>query len=123
AYHGVALLLFHVGLWPRLPRLASVALNFLIVVAGWVMFRAASFGQARAMYRAMLGGNGLGLSWPAHHVAILGFLAVVLAVSLTIDTYDVPMPRRRAWTALAAAALVFCVLGLAGASPFLSFQF
>lgn len=56
AFHGLFVSADRLGLarvWPRIPRAAGVAATFLLVVLGWVLFRATSFGQAAAFYAAM----------------------------------------------------------------------
>lgn len=57
AYHGFfvsadRLLLDRV--WPRIPRAAGVVVTFLLVVFGWILFRASTFGQAAHMLGAMV---------------------------------------------------------------------
>ena len=61
--HGLALAVHRV--WQSrgrsLPPVLAWMLTFLFVNATWVLFRAASFGDALAVYRAMLGLNGVAL--------------------------------------------------------------
>ena len=57
AYNGVFLVLERLFLlrWlDRLPPLAANAFTFAVTVAGWLVFRAGSLGQAGAMLSAML---------------------------------------------------------------------
>ena len=56
AYHGLfvsadRLILRRV--WLRIPRVAGVAVTFLLVVIGWIFFRSGSFGQAVTMLGIM----------------------------------------------------------------------
>ena len=72
ATHGGYLAVNH--LWRRsavgrrvaaLPgaRIGSIALTFLTVVVAWVLFRAETTDQALAIYRGMLGVNGIDVPW------------------------------------------------------------
>jgi D-alanyl-lipoteichoic acid acyltransferase DltB (MBOAT superfamily) len=76
ALHGVYLVINHgwrairrrVGLAVRLPeKLLGVALTFVAVVVGWVLFRAPTFGAAVNMLDGMAGRNGIVLpqQWTA----------------------------------------------------------
>jgi alginate O-acetyltransferase complex protein AlgI len=70
ALHGLALVANHGWLaWRSAARaetparnVSAVAATFLVVVAGWVLFRAESFTGAMTIYGAMTGANGLGLA-------------------------------------------------------------
>jgi alginate O-acetyltransferase complex protein AlgI len=56
AYNGCFLIadrLFWLRIASRLPRPITVGINLLCVMVGWALFRAADFGQARAMISAM----------------------------------------------------------------------
>jgi alginate O-acetyltransferase complex protein AlgI len=125
AYHGAALIVHNktstAGL--KMPEWTARALTFVAAVVGWVIFRAESVTQAKHVYLAMLGTHGLGLrSLLAYKVAIV-WLIGALAISMTRDTYDVPVPKTRFAGAVEGALLALCVLRLAVPSPFLYFQF
>jgi alginate O-acetyltransferase complex protein AlgI len=125
AYHGVALGLYNVlALRGRpLPRPLSVAITFLTVVLGWVLFRSSSIHEARLVYAAMAGLSGMGASWLPGHGLILVGLALALALALAVDTYDFE-PRLRTRFAVAyALTMLVCVVRVAAPSPFLYFQF
>ena len=56
AYNGAILIadrLFWLRFVDRLPRPVSIGVNLLLVMAGWTLFRAADFAQARAVLQAM----------------------------------------------------------------------
>jgi alginate O-acetyltransferase complex protein AlgI len=58
AFHGVFVSADHFGLtrvWARLPRFAGIGVTFLLVVIGWVFFRATSMEQALGLLQAMAG--------------------------------------------------------------------
>ncbi|WP_112662985.1 MBOAT family O-acyltransferase [Microvirga flavescens] len=58
AFHGLFVSADHMGLnrhvWPRLPRAVGIAVTALLVMLGWVIFRATSLGQALTLFSAML---------------------------------------------------------------------
>ncbi len=127
AYHGLALALYNGKLaraaW--LPRWGAIAVTFIVVVFGWVMFRAASVGDALSVYRAMLGAGGLGATYLRSHVTWLCLLSVALFVAPRFDTTDL-WPRMRTrwhWAAIEAVVFVLCLSRLTVPSPFLYFQF
>jgi alginate O-acetyltransferase complex protein AlgI len=118
--------------WPVLRR----ALTFLIVLVGWVLFRAGTVGTALHYYKTMLVPTGGGLT-DAVHVALTNEATLALCVAALI----VVLPGRRSggrWLTDAAglvpAGARVAVLGLAtpiamvyvlstGFHPFLYFQF
>ncbi|MBX3537749.1 MAG: MBOAT family protein [Chelatococcus sp.] len=56
AFHGLFVSADHFGmkrLWPLLPRVAGIAITFLLVVIGWVLFRSVSLAQAGGFLAAM----------------------------------------------------------------------
>lgn len=129
AYHGVALALYNGGVararW--MPRLGAIGCTFIVAVVGWVLFRAATVSDAGAVFRAMLGYNGLGTSYVRSHVAALGLLAGALAMSFTFDTADlwgkVGSRMSLRWSLVEALVLAVCLTRLTLPSPFLYFQF
>lgn len=129
AYHG-ALLVLHrrfAGPWGRLPSLARRGAMFLLVVIGWVFFRAADFPMAARLLRAMFVPTAGALMGDAGV-----FLALIVAAAWwsmagpnAFDLLAEPRPRPR-WAGLPlAAALGACIAVIAGGgnSPFLYFQF
>jgi alginate O-acetyltransferase complex protein AlgI len=125
AYHGVALGLYNVlaSRGRPLARPLGVAVTFLTVVLGWVLFRSPSIGEARSVYAAMAGLSGIGASWLAGHGLILAGLAAALALAISVDTYDFRPRLRTAFAVAYAMAMLLCVVRLAAPSPFLYFQF
>jgi alginate O-acetyltransferase complex protein AlgI len=131
AYHGLALVFYNRFAKNRrpLPRFVSIGLTFLVVVIGWVLFRADSLHQAGEVLAAMAGTRGVGLGFVRGHLTSLGLLAVALALSFTIDTPElwekIALRTQRHRLVAAADALLFvlCLTRLAVPSPFLYFQF
>jgi alginate O-acetyltransferase complex protein AlgI len=125
AYHGVAQAGYHMlRKWlPAMPRWLCQGLTMLVVVVGWVMFRADHVRDALVIYKAMLGLNGWGLAWVRSHVASLVVLGGALILSMTVDTYELkPAPRIR-WAVVYGFLLVACIMMFSAPSPFLYFQF
>jgi alginate O-acetyltransferase complex protein AlgI len=130
-YHGIALALERATGTGRgapvggVARVVRVALTFLIVVCGWVLFRSQSFAQAFAVYRAMFAG---GAGEPAFPVWPLPLLAGAVAIGIAQE-------RGAAWNwrfrpiALQIAALTGLLLLIETASwpgaaaPFVYFRF
>jgi alginate O-acetyltransferase complex protein AlgI len=119
----------------RVPKIVGVAGTMLVVIAGWVTFRAADLRQAVAVYRGMLGGNGFalsgGLSWQLPTFALV---TLVVAWGYTFAEPRLARiaqgqpggERRVAWAH--GALIPLFLLGVAKVladsySPFLYFQF
>ncbi len=72
AWHGLFLVVERMGLGrliARLPRPAATAYTMLVVMLGWVLFRAPDFPAAGTMYRSLIGLNGwTGISFDMHFV-------------------------------------------------------
>lgn len=124
-YHGLLLLINNSQWWQRLrlPHIASVAGTFLLVVVGWVPFRASSLHETMQVLGAMAGLHGVGLAWVKSSVVPLLILVVALAVSMTVDTYDIRLPLRQRSALVYGVLLVACVTQFSTPSPFLYFQF
>jgi alginate O-acetyltransferase complex protein AlgI len=119
----------------RVPKLVGVLGTMLVVIAGWVTFRAANLGQALAVYRGMLGINGFalsgGLSWqlPTFALATLSLAwgYTFLEPRIARAAQEEPGGERRVVWAYGAVIPLF-LLGVAKVladsySPFLYFQF
>lgn len=151
--HGLMLVINHA--WnrlrmPALPGVVGVGLVMLGVIAGWVLFRAASFDAAVAVYQGMLGLNGAAL--PAQIVGfvpgldnvvqavgrlpylgdrtvmgaveVFAMLALGLAlVWLTPNVHQMAPRVRLVLAGLLIPLLIQRVLFAGAASPFLYFQF
>jgi len=117
------------------------AQTFLFVMIGWVMFRSPTVGNALAMYRGMIGANGLPLSdvvaWQIKTIQLCA-LAIAYAIiakgaldvwKINTGRWMVPQRSARAVPALASAGwLAILTLSVAklsadSFSPFLYFQF
>ena len=141
-YHGL-LLAIH-STWKRttslrLPRAVAVGGTFLLVVLGWVLFRANSLDQAVQMYAAMVGLNGLeplthhsvtlnldlpalyGLYGGANGVLCLGVIAAL--AFFAPNSQDLPKPRHYTFAVAAATAVIVMITGFQAESPFLYYQF
>jgi len=122
-----------------MPWLPAHLLTLLVVLLGWVAFRAPDFASAVRMYGAMLGGPGLGLSdalawqitpdqWWCGVIAILLVYAPLLERRLAPGPDPAPPGHPLVRAATAVGPLLAFVLGLVllysrAAVPFLYFQF
>lgn len=124
-FHGLSLVIHSMlrKRLPKMPRLLGIAGTLLLVVIGWVMFRADHVHDAWAIYRAMLGLNGWGLAWVKSHLLQLGILAGALLLSMTVDTYDLEPRVNLRWAVAYGLLLVAGVMMFTAPSPFLYFQF
>ena len=125
----------------RLPKYVAIALTFLAVHVGWVLFRAPNFDRAAEIYKGMLGLNGVEPLWDMGIVSMtLGRLprvvdiaggpevAFFLALGLTLAFFapnSHSLPRRFGVLSGAAFGLLFmlCVGSLGKDTPFIYFQF
>ncbi len=121
AYHGVLLVVERaLGIGRRrdappphgLARVAATATTFVLVLAGWVLFRAQSFAGAFAVLRAMVaGGPGPGLLGPP--LAALAALAFGIEIALECNVAT----RLRASFPVRATAFACLLLLLELATP------
>jgi alginate O-acetyltransferase complex protein AlgI len=135
AFHGLfvsADRLWLAPLWRRTPRAVGVAATFLLVVLGWVLFRATDIGQALALYAAMADpfrASELGYVPPADALFFVG-------VGLVLSFVPLEAARRAALAAFGrylnplqqAAVLVVCTWPLGRLlsttfHPFIYFRF
>jgi alginate O-acetyltransferase complex protein AlgI len=102
------------ALWSALPRPLRIACTFVAVCAGWVLFRAESFGHA-GRYLAALAGVGGGGGGPAFAaaVAMAPLPATAMAAAATVTW---AAPRTWEWTADPAAWKTAVALALLLAS-------
>jgi alginate O-acetyltransferase complex protein AlgI len=125
-YHGMLLVLYRrfARPWDALPMLARRAAMFLLVVFGWVLFRAGSFTDAATVYGAMFSWRP-GLSVTGSAVLIGALMVAAVLAHVAPD----PFEMRHTWDvrqalikgAAFAASIVVIVAGQY--SPFLYFQF
>ena len=115
---------------PLLPAWLGVIKTMLLVMIGWVLFRAADLGGALRMFKGMVGANGIGLSpGIAWQVTPDRMLVLVLAIALV---YALPWLKLRMRSGVGSAAryllipaFLWAVATLSSQSftPFLYFQF
>ena len=132
-YHGALLALERKagkkGLWAWAPVPLQRLLTFLLVMFGWVFFRADTMGQAGAIFRGMLGLNGL----EGYVLELVrgNPLPYILLVATTLMAFGAPNSWEIRWRANPWYFVVLGVLFIVSvltifvnaASPFLYFQF
>ena len=111
---------------PLLPAWLGVAKTMVLVMFGWVLFRAADVSGAARMFAGLFGLNGAALS-PAMQWQLTADRAGVLALAVII-IYALPWLKARNGTALRYALPPLFLLALAtlasqSFTPFLYFQF
>lgn len=83
AYHGVLIVANHLlekaGF--KLPKFLAAASTFILVMFGWVFFKAETFTQAADMFRALFGFNGWLSIGIAHNPAVYSMFALIAAVA------------------------------------------
>ena len=114
--------------WARLPRPGRIALTFVVVLGGWVFFRATDFSFALRYFAALGGaegmfehGNALFVR-PAHY---LGFAVAALATWALPTTQRLIYERRPAFAWVLQGLFVLALLHLHYQDhvPFLYYQF
>jgi alginate O-acetyltransferase complex protein AlgI len=123
-YHGLLLSGTHHGRargW-RLPRPLAVAVTFVLVVLGWVLFRMRSAGEIADLYAGMFGLHGIGGEVPGH---LLAYIAVAAALTWGLpEEWRWPVERWRTAAVVAAAVLfVVAASSVYSAHPFIYFRF
>jgi alginate O-acetyltransferase complex protein AlgI len=144
-FHGLFLVIERVGVagqLTRIPRLLRHAYLLLVVMIGWVFFRAETLGAALAILGAMTGfGGQLPTAYPpawyltpevlaALAAGLIGSMPVVAALSRQRDTAAAIAPGRAVvWDVLATATLLVVLIGSIAQSaagtynPFIYFRF
>lgn len=128
AYHGLLLALYRAfgSFWDRLWAFVRQGLFFVLVVVGWVFFRATDFTMAAGLLRAMFTPTAGELGAGAGAFAALVVLAGLWATRGP-NVYDIHVDYRWRWqyALVLAAAFGACLALMAGGrnSPFLYFQF
>ena len=93
AYHGTMLVLerlFLLDVQRRLPRLVNIAVTLVLVMLGWVLFRAQSIGEAGQYFAALAGlSDGKPIALPEKRVVV----AIVVGVVLSLGPAIVPLER------------------------------
>jgi alginate O-acetyltransferase complex protein AlgI len=131
--------------WAMRPKTAGrIALTLVIVLIGWVMFRAADVGEAMAFYGGMIGRNGFAIPFDiALHITRESLVIMALAILICgMEPFGRDLVRRRYYVAsgpagtlaltdtlvpalVTSAIFALSVMRLAeqSFSPFLYFQF
>ena len=128
AWHGAALVLERLFLarWlDRLPALAGWIWTALVVMAGWVFFRADTLVDAMAYFHALAGLAEVKVAHPWQvEIGFAEALALIVGTGFAVRRTGFHVP---AWARmpLALAALFFCALSLAAGSynPFIYYRF
>ncbi len=132
AYHGMLLALERAndrrGFGWRLPRALQVGLTFVLVMLGWVLFRAPTLAEAGRMFRGLAGLAGWGAVFPWTHAGLLHWGMWLLGLGLVFaarNTWEIRWrPTVRLALGLAALFLLCVAVFLVNtSSPFLYFQF
>jgi alginate O-acetyltransferase complex protein AlgI len=126
AYHGLLLSLYRrfESAWDALPPALARGMMFLLVVVGWVFFRATNLDMALGLLSRMFIPTG------GHLLPELPFVLVALAIAgawsmLGPNAFDLRYDRSLRWRLALAAGFGACLALIAGSrpSPFLYFQF
>ncbi len=141
-YHGLLLVGF--ACWARLspvrlPRVAGVAATLLLVMVGWVIFRANSMGGAVEVLAGLVGMNGVeplnytsttfGISLPSVYGMFGGahgvvFLALVTSIALFApNSQQLPRPKHPVCGAALACVMLIALTTFSTEAPFLYFEF
>jgi alginate O-acetyltransferase complex protein AlgI len=125
-YHGCLLVGYRTAghYWDRLPALARQAGTFVLVLLGWVLFRADNFEMAWILLTKMFTVQG-GLSL-AGAGTLVGFLAVAGGwAHFGPNAFQLRHEWRPVPAAAIASLFLLCLLAIYGGepSPFLYFQF
>src|SRR5271154_78905 len=126
AYHGILLCLYKMfgRLWDRLPAVLQRAGTFLLVVIGWVFFRADNFSVAAVMLARMFS-----YSVGALFTGLIGLFVLFAKAAALSHTPPNTFELRHDWKPWAIAGLAvgysMALLAIASGqqSPFLYFQF
>jgi D-alanyl-lipoteichoic acid acyltransferase DltB (MBOAT superfamily) len=125
-WHGFGLLVCRV--WGSLKRPMPTALSWLLtmlfVLAGWVLFRAASFSVATAILGSMIGVSGFSGGLQSIGLLTVGALLSVLIPSAH-EIKNIHLQPRKGVAAIAAIIVVACLfrVGKSDAVNFIYFQF
>ena len=124
AYHGTLLVCerTYAKTWEKMPVFLQRGLTFLLVVIGWVLFRAESIGMAFQWFEGLVG---LETNVQSPAPALLGWVVVCLiAVNLVPETWHIRFGLRRRWAVLYALLFLFAYFFMNGQhSVFLYYQF
>jgi D-alanyl-lipoteichoic acid acyltransferase DltB (MBOAT superfamily) len=123
-YHGALLAGTHEARerGARLPRPLAVAVTFVLVMVGWVLFRMRTLDEIGSVYAGMLGLHGFGGGVPGH---LLAYLAVSAAIVFGLpEEWKWSYARwRLAWVVATAVLFAVAVSSVYTAHPFIYFRF
>src|SRR3954470_4784677 len=122
-YHGALLTGTHHGRkrgW-SLPRPIAVALTFLLVMVGWLLFRMRTASGMADLYAGMLGLHGIG-SVPGH---LLLYVAAAAALVWGLpEEWRWPVARwNLGYVVVAAVVFAFAAMSIYSSTPFIYFRF
>lgn len=132
AYHGALLALERMngkrGFGWRLPRPLQIGLTFVLVMFGWVLFRASTLDGLARMSKGLAGFHGWGGAYPLAEAGALNWAALLFCLALvfaTKNTWEIRwQPSRRLAVGLALLFILCLAVFLVNtSSPFLYFQF
>lgn len=132
AFHGVLLALERMNgkrslLW-RLPTAWQRMGTFILVMVGWVLFRAPTLADAGCLFKGLLGIQGWGAVFPTGETGQLNWGIMLFALALVFgarNTWEIRWkPSMRLWIMIALLFVLCVVVFLVNtSSPFLYFQF
>jgi alginate O-acetyltransferase complex protein AlgI len=128
AYHGLLLVLYRIfsSQWDALPALIRRGATFLLVVIGWVFFRATDFEMALTMLRKMFApATAVGIRDAGVFAGIIGIAACWSMVGPNTFEMHARFRWRRRYALIMSIAFGACLAMMASDrnSPFLYFQF
>jgi alginate O-acetyltransferase complex protein AlgI len=126
AYHGALLCIERVfrDVWERVLRPLRIAITFVLVVVGWVFFRATDFGMAAGILRRMFSFVPSGVLIAAPTLAVLLVLAFAFG-NCGKNTFEMKHEWNLPMRCVLLATFAICLLRMMTwqDSPFLYFQF
>lgn len=132
-YHGAALALYHSTRrwWDSAPTFVQRAATFLIVVLGWVLFRASTVTDALLMYRSMFAPVEYATAFAPVEVLnfslsttfVVAVLALVAVSQFAKPSTDIRFRPTWRHASMAAVLVTVSVILLRDGSPFLYYQF
>jgi alginate O-acetyltransferase complex protein AlgI len=132
AYHGTLLAWERMngkrGLGWRLPRPLQIGLTFVLVMFGWLLFRATTVAGFTRMFKGLVGVNGWGSAYPLADAGLLNWGGLLFCTVLMFgakNTWEIRwQPSKRLALGLAILFLICVATFLVNtSSPFLYFQF
>ena len=128
AYHGVLLIAYRLfnKQWDRLPVWIATTLTFLLVIIGWVLFRATSISAAADIYGAMFQFvPGTGIADAPKLLVLVCFAGAWAIFGPNCSEAHQGFRHSYGWSVVTAAVFCACLSIMAGgrSSPFLYFQF